>query len=597
MSIFGDSEDFELTPGGDDLPNARNTPPKQPRPSRDQGQPNEARRPPMSNTGQRAKTAPTRVSRPPNGVSATGSMPHASSGKKKATLPKPPPARTPPPPEPEINIEPNYPEHSRGLPPRPSSAKSHTPSQPVEYSPEPVEYSPEPEYRESTLPPAATAETSTPQTTYNPPRNVPDSSFGNEYRDPPREEQSYDPPKNLPPSFNPENNKKSYEPIGTETWESADRREQPSRNQRRIVVEDEDPDEEDFDPPARGKKKKVTAPAKSSKKGSLNPFAKKDTEEKPVSRFSGGRKKVIVINSIVGASVLFAIGFGLNAVFNPPYIPTPNDMKSLVSEQLNVTKFDKDGGRAFVSSFAKEYFTYTENSATDKSDRLSAYASEEVTAALTSSIEVSTGATQSVSGEPYITNIKAINDNNAIYNIGTKVGKTWVYMDVPVFYDERTLAYTISGVPSFTPPPSVAELGEAEEDNFETDSALSTETEEIAVGFFKAWGNSDPNQISRFTVSEADAKTIGGLHKTAKFVELEDYAVEAKEDNDPTVTERKAKATVVWGNASSKATVKYAQTFDMKLYQQPDGRWYVADISTATDEYNLIQESLPVDTP
>lgn len=586
MSIFGDDEDFELTPGGDE------------------GAPKPAKQAPRATSPaprgtQGGSKLPPRVPRP----AAIGSQDKR-------------PARSPMP-------KPSSPDRKSTLPPSPRQNRV-----PLE---QPIQREvPRERVEEAFLPPAATQGYADPVVEeyedygieVNGSHN--DNAFGYEED---HSNSHYDQDilveEDLPESIS---NARYEEPVAYYDDEEPIRSSRrsyhdveedypkPITSSRRtprvqFVEEDlyediyDDSDDEEVVPePARSRrtssdKARTKNSPKNAQRSKSPKEAKKargkkkkgDSEEIEVSRFSGGRKKVLIVNGAVIAVVLSILGFGLNSILNPPAIPSQDDVKGLVSEQLNLTAFDKEGGRAFVSAFAREYFTIDPEMDADKAARLAAFTDEGVASNIATSLTTLTGLKQNISGEPQITNIRAIDDSNAIYNVGVKIGNKWVYIDVPVFYDARNLAYAVSDVPSFTPPPTVAKIGLATDEAFEVDAALTDSTQPNIESFFAAWTASDDEALGRYITGDANSTTRAGLQNTVYYMELKSYVVEAKEEADPTQGERQAIAEVAFGNTAKDPALTYTQTFELELYQQPDDRWYVADITPSETAYQPVE--------
>lgn len=606
MSIFDDNEDFELAPGGDDARVEKKpvrTPPTPPRPAVTTRKP-PTRRPPVS-----PSPAPTPPVRPNPVQPRTNTTPTAPRVRKPESIaPAPKTTGLRPAPKPYIPAPKAEPEYEEMLHMTTVPVQEPKQQQWVEETYEDVEIPQQHQQRE--------------EETY---QNV------DQYRDvetdvhetlPPAATEGYERP-SYEDSVTDQHNSFGYDDARPIRHTEVDEERLPQSLRQRQYAEDEgyrrrtpiniaeeDEEEEEYKPtkrpsrsskPSSGKGKTSTkrnaTSNKKSKKKSGGLFGKKSTtvdedgEELPPSRFFGGRKKVLIVNCVAGAVILGVLGFGLNSIFNPPYVPSPNDMKGLVAEQLNITKFDKDGGRAIVSAFTKEYLSVDQSTSTKKSDRLEAFTTETVASAINSSTSTTTGWKQSVAGEPYIVDIEAIDDANAVYNVGAKLGNKWVYLDIPVFYDERNLSYTISGVPSFTPPPTVATLGAKKPDEISNDGAVSDKTKENITSFFRTWAASDAEGLGRYITGDADAETRGGLQGTVAFLNLKSYTVETKKLEDPTEKTRRAFAVVEWGNSSKGPAMKYEQTFELELFRQPDDRWYVADITPVQNIYAPVELS------
>lgn len=617
MSIFGESnEGFSLAPGGDD---GAPTPPRK-----------KPVTPPARNNVNSGNSTPPPARRMPTRVAPA----------RRPTTP-PPASVTPvkPPVHKPVYQEPEYvePEVQYEEPYTPQKPVYQEP-EPIYQEPEPVYQEPEPVYQESTpivqdrssgIPEMPTAQRRTPTQSayedkpYNPP--VRDSSYNsapdNHY------EQSV--PRATYESYPDDNYKDSIPnqkyPFGGDDVrpirQNADMNKMPESVSRysdsdevdymeerlksrlndkpKIHNQYDEDDEDDFEE----EKPKRSSNRSSARKTSRNPtrnnkkdtkpskkkgMARKNKEDKPPSQFFGDRKRVLVTNITAGILLLSILGVGANAIFNSPYIPSPDDMSALVNEELNITKFDKEAAKPIVSSFTKEYFTHSPEE--DKAKKLSAYTTDTIAGEISGSLVLANGVKQSLSGEPQILKIEAMDDNNAIYTVGSKIGSNWLYIEVPVFYNDATKSYAVSGIPSFIPPPTIAEIGaeiETPESDLESDVEVTEQTEENVRSFLKAWASSDAEALSRYITNDATRETRLGLQNTAYFSSLENYEVYyTPEGTTDEENIRTATMTVTWGNSAKNPTVKYNQNFELKLYKQPDNRWYIADISTAKTSYS-----------
>lgn len=615
MSIFGESnEEFSLTPGGDD--GAPTPPRKKP-----------ATPPAHNNTNSGNNT--------PNTPPARRMPTRVAPARRPATSPAPvapakPPVRKP------VYQEPEYVE------PEIQYEEPHTPQKPVYQEPEPIYQEPEQVYQEpvqivqersSGIPEMPTAQRRTTSQSayedkpYNPP--VRDSS----YNSAPDNSYEHSIPRATYESYPDDNYQDSVPnqkyPFGGDDVrpirQNADMNKMPESVSRysdtdevdymeerlkarlndkpkiRNQYDEEDEDEDEFTE-EKSKRSNKSSNRSSSRKPprNSNRTPKKDTKrvgksskkdkrksEKPPSAFFGDRKRVLITNISAGVLCLSILGVGANAIFNPPYIPTPDDMAGLINQELNITTFNKESAKPIVSSFAREYFTHSPEE--DKAKKLSAYTTESMASDISASFTLATGTKQSISGEPQILEIKAVDDNNAVYTIGAKLGSRWVYIDVPVFYNDTSKSYAISGVPTFVPPPTIAEIGgevEKPESDTEIDTDVTAETEENVRSFLKAWASSDSEALSRYITNDATRETRIGLQNTAYFSSMETYEVHFLPEGSPDEENlRNATVTVIWGNTAKSPTIKYNQNFSLKLYKQPDNRWYIADISAVKNSF------------
>lgn len=627
MSIFGESnEEFSLTPGGDD--GAPTPPRKKPvaPPARPNTSGNEKRTPPNQQPPARrmpSRVAPARRPATPSPATpplASPKLPARKPGTSAPAVPplthqveesfhtEPPVAKTPVYQEPEPIYQEPEPVYQE---PEPEDTYSASPQNPVRSTgiPEmptvnkPMER--QPEYENSV--PQATYE-SYPDDNYKeavPNRN---NAFGDDDLRPIRQRADV---RKMPESVtnydsSDSEDDKSYmdEKLQARLNDKA-----KFRNKFDEEVEEVEEDEDEVKP-SRSSKRSSSHKTFGSKKKDTKPTVKKgkkgkDKSEKPPSQFFGDRKRVLISNIVAGTLLVSILGVGANGIFNKPYIPSPDDMSSLISEELNITSFDTEAAKPIVSSFAKEYFTHSPEE--DKSQKLEAYTTEAVAGEISTSFSLATGTKQNLSGEPQILGIKSLDDNNAVYTVGAKLGNKWVYIDIPVFYNDTTKSYAISGVPTFAPPPTIAEIGaevENPESDTEVDTAVTAETEENVRSFLKAWASSDSEALSRYITNDATRETRLGLQNTVYFSGMETYEVHFLPEGTPDEENlRNATMIVTWGNSAKNPTVKYNQNFKLKLYKQPDNRWYIADISavnplftTEASEEQLNEEVIPEET-
>lgn len=612
MSIFGESnEEFSLTPGGDD--GAPTPPRKKP-----------ATPPARNNTPSGNNTPPQQ---PP-----ARRMPTRVAPARRPSTPPAPVAPAKPPVRKPVYQEPEYvePEVQYEAPQKPVYQEP----EPIYQEPEPVYQEPEPVYREpapversSGIPEMPTVQGRTPaqsayeEKPYNPPVRdssyspAPDNSYeqsipratyegypDNNYQDSvPDQNYPFGGDDVRPIRQNADMNKMPESVSRYSDSDDADYMEERLKarlnNKPKIRNQYDEADEDDSEDEEKPKRSTARSSSRKPSRGSKRPPKKdtkragkgsKDKADKPPSAFFGDRKRVLITNISAGVLCLSILGVGANAIFNPPYIPSPDDMAGLINQELNITTFNKESAKPIVSSFVREYFTHTAEE-DDKAKKLSAYTTESIASDISTSFTLATGTKQSISGEPQILEIKAVDDNNAIYTVGSKLGSRWVYIDVPVFYNDTTKSYAISGVPTFVPPPTIAEVG-AEvvkpESDTEVDTEVTTETEENVRSFLKAWASSDSEALSRYITNDATRATRIGLQNTAYFSSMETYEVNYLPEGSPDEENlRNATVTVIWGNTAKNPTIKYNQNFSLKLYKQPDNRWYIADISAVNNSF------------
>jgi hypothetical protein len=338
---------------------------------------------------------------------------------------------------------------------------------------------------------------------------------------------------------------------------------------------------ESFESPERETEapKKATRNARATKNSKSKGSPRKNTKEKDSGpgKFAGGRKSVLVVRVIAASVVLGLMGVGVNSMVNPPNIPTPSKVTQAVRTDLNITKFPTAAGNAFVTAFTKEYLTFEPNKRSEKSDALKVFTTD----TLASSLVGASGpeVVQAVLEDPVVSGVKSLDNNNAVYTVGAKVNTGWVYLDVPVYYDEKINSFSISGTPSFVSPPVKPEKLPNVEAPYSNDSKLVSTIEGDLSSFFKVWSESNSGEIDRYINKElADVETKSGLQKTVTFVELAQLQVEKKTEDMPNQDTRRAQAKVRWASPAA-PKITYEQNYDLVLKLGDQNRWYVADIT------------------
>lgn len=555
-NIFGDDEDdFVLPPGSDGSSSGKSTPPVKnsiPRPGG--GTSSLPRRtPPATGNAPKLPGAP-RPALPATrkqGLPPRQTTPVPAADKGSGSVPAKPSAN---------KLPPRRPITGTSLPQKAAPVPVPTPAPEPVYEPEPTPapetYTPEPVRVEE--PAQDLYQDYAPQLSYNPPPVEPE-----DYRDHGYAEQAF-PRQRIDDIRKEAQTGRSRDGDGPRT-----ELDEFTANRRSFNEAFEDtgnrkvPLSEETEP----KKRKKKTPAQVKKE------SQKGKAKKPA-KYGGARKGVLVVRITAGALVLGLMGQGVNSLVNPPQFPSQTQFMEVVNKNLGVTEFPIDNGNAFVTSFVKEYMNFSPENSTNRRDKLREYTTDNIVSTLSSG---NANTTQKISEGPIIVGTEAKDDSNAVYTVTVKVGENWVYMQVPVYYDSDSLAFVISGTPSFIAPPTKATPPKYER-GFEIDAKLATEITPNVSSFLTAWGESDTEGISRYTTSDADTETKVGLQGTALFSKLDKLEVEAKREDDPSANTRKATAVVTWSSPVD-TNITFTQNYDLTLFQQPDKRWYVADIS------------------
>jgi hypothetical protein len=364
--------------------------------------------------------------------------------------------------------------------------------------------------------------------------------------------------------------------------------------------------------------------------------AKKEQEKKP-SAYAGKRKNVIlarvVVFGIVGALMLGGIvsflpkASGLTASDGPLIL-------SKVRENLNVTDFPRTQGEGVALSFTKTYLTYDPATRTERNTALKAFAPDDVITKIdsrpatakeiaqaqsetatvseddTESLELGSGeatsSVQNVTEGPYLVGSEMFKGGNAaLITTMTKVNNSnWIYLEIPMYYDDKTGAMSVSGSLTFGSPVTSATVPARENSsNWTNDREVEDAFKSDAANYLKAWTESDTAGLERYLVKDngkvsATPEAQAGLGGTVKFVAMNSLAVESKEKPEAGAPAsatadfqtREAEVTVTMLEPSS--NLAYTVTYRLVLkYVNQD--WFVEDIknvSALLDRDQIIQE-------
>lgn len=336
-------------------------------------------------------------------------------------------------------------------------------------------------------------------------------------------------------------------------------------------------EEEETRPVRKKGRSEKTSPVKPAKKpATRTKKATADTEEKPPSRFRGARKSVLIIRIIAGVIIAVFIAAGVKTIFFPVQFPNSNVVTSVVKKNLGITAFPVAAGNQFVLSFTKDYLTIDPATRSQRTDLLKKYTTDSVASKLSSNNNTDK-AVQKVIGDPIITSVKSVSDTEAVYTVAVQItADNWLYLAIPVYYDNTINGYTVSGTPAFvvTPPKAGKPVIDAP---FTNDSTVATTAQANIQSFFIAWASSNAQDLSLLLTDDATIDAKAGLHGSLKFVKVSDFSVEKKVDGDPTINQRKAQATIVWANPNN-PDITYEQTYNLVIFKQPNEKWYVSSV-------------------
>lgn len=373
------------------------------------------------------------------------------------------------------------------------------------------------------------------------------------------------------------------------------------------------------------------------KKG--RPLKKKKPKEKKPSQFAGDRRKVliarIVIFSILGILVCSGIGSflpktsGLTASDGPLII-------SKVRQNLGVTDFPSAAGQSMALGFSKTYLNYDPNNQDKRVKELKTYVAPnilekidlrpategevsdagKITAGTDASSAIdennTTGSGDSVNVKSTVTDGPYLVKSTmfkwgeaAVFTTKTQInGNTWIYMEVPMYYNVKNGSLSVSGSPTFINNISVAKVPEGQYSNdWTNDRAVASKVQADLANYMKAWAASDRPTLERLTIKKdgknaATPAALDGLNGTVQLVRVSELIVESKPaltkdstgEDKAAFNNRQAEITVQWLSPST--GLIYTQTYRMVL-QYANDNWFVSDIenvSTLIDRDALEQQ-------
>jgi hypothetical protein len=382
---------------------------------------------------------------------------------------------------------------------------------------------------------------------------------------------------------------------------------------RKTEVEEEEPKKKGF----------FSASKKPAKKGKNKD---KDSSVKVgsgKSQFAGDRRKVLIARVVVFSILGILIVSGIASFLPKQSGLTTSDGPLIISkvrENLGVTDFPKTAGEGMALGFSKTYLNYDSASREARATKLGEYVStailnnidirpasaDEIAAAnatvapapgeeLSTSPSTTGPATQTVTEGPYLIKSTMLKYGEAaVFTTKTEVnGNTWLYMQVPMFYDKTKGTLSVSGSPTFVNPINVAAVPQSEYTlGWTGDRVIEDLVRDDLSGYMRAWAASDTTTIERLTIKKdgknaATSEALTGLNGSVKLVRMSDLSVEQKpalkadssDEEKAGFNTRQAQITVLWLEPQSGTA--YSQNYRLVL-QYANDDWFIADIQNVT---------------
>lgn len=398
----------------------------------------------------------------------------------------------------------------------------------------------------------------------------------------------------------------NYDELEEEPYEEAPRQ-RPRQNTRQNRPAPR-PRDEDVAPRGKGKGK-LSGVTKASKKGPKGP-----------SNWSGGRKKVLIARIVIFTILGLLVFAGIRSFLPQASNLTAADQQTLIGnvrQELGITDFPATTGESVALGFSEVYLSYGVNSREQREAQLLRYVPQDIldnidvrfaseadlAAADATPVTPDPDAegagegddiepdVQVVTGGPYVMGRTMVaGGENAVYTTATEVNNgSWIYMQVPLYYDAETTSVSVSGSPSFTDGPKAGPVPTGLlAQSWPEDSTVEDAIEADITNYFRAWAASDTASIDRFVLKRdgqvaASENAIRGLNGALRLIRVDDIAVELKERPEEGAAQeaiddfrqREARVTVVWLEPSS--NLVYTQTYAMKIAYTNEN-WFIEDI-------------------
>lgn len=343
----------------------------------------------------------------------------------------------------------------------------------------------------------------------------------------------------------------------------------------------------------------------------LRPFASKRGERKEVLRSNqlDVRKNLKRNDKVVQTMTLGLLGlivaFGAWNSVAPDDSLTPDEVATIVNQQVGKTKFPLESGRGFATDFMRAYLSM--NSDSTAGQVLNYYYNGTMDSSVGntgSSNSVGRSATGSYKQEivygPTVYSNRSLTDNSGSYTIGALVksnqekkdganstnvdnGLQWVFFNVNVYFDNNSQSFSIApDSPTLIPNTEVEPQQNVPKSlplvpNASDDKDLGKRIQSTVEGYINGFATATPtdhSSLDQYVSSSADTsvfKGLGGVYKlsdSGSAISYETYPV------DSDATQLKVRVKVTWtyqpqtnddDTDSNAAKVDYTSQYVMTL--------------------------------
>lgn len=321
-------------------------------------------------------------------------------------------------------------------------------------------------------------------------------------------------------------------------------------------------------------------PAQKKRRGKQKPPTESNKQTKSAMRGSRGRVFGFRIFILVLIVILF--GVGIKNTFFPPKIPGPDQVVAVVNEENNRLGFPVGEGSTFVQEFAVAYLTVDPNDERSPEERMAKYVAPNQIGSIIASVGNMDDGAQTVTGGPFISpDVRQVDEFNAVFTVASEINGKWIYLDVPVRTGEDKSSFVVSGAPAFVSPPANMPEYVPDTETRTNDLELTIEVTPDIESFFRAWGASDSDALSRLIAPDSTPEVSLGLRDAVEFGTLSNIRVFSPDDGgNPNI--RQGTATVVWITVKGEQdrNTTYSQRYNFTIEKLDDQRWYVKDVQS-----------------
>lgn len=317
----------------------------------------------------------------------------------------------------------------------------------------------------------------------------------------------------------------------------------------------------------------------------------------------GGQPLMVWTRRGIVTMLIILCGVGVKSIIMPPQFPSPDQVIQAVQEGLEISDFPADRGNAFVISFTEAYLSINPEEPGERQQQLSRYAPPEIISDMGTSVG---NDEQKIRRGPFVSGVRYVSDEDAVYTMATQLTSgEWIYLDVPVFYNDESRAFAVSGIPAFVSMPRLSAVP-PQSPEWDTDDETPPTLEKDLERFFEAWSDPQKADLERYA-PEGDARVKAGI-TGVKLKNISDIEFSQPLDEEDPNSLRIVHVKATWSVLNNRdinsdipdeEVNAFTTQYEMLIYPTPDlSAWYVQDIrggvrssdGSTGDEEGIIDE-------